>query len=82
MWPAFETFKDQTEEPNRKIRAYLRPIVDRGVERKKMLRESEGLGAKETGEKKELQEGMTFLDYLMLETEGSFSASPPFRSMY
>lgn len=67
-WPAFETFKDKTEKHYDNIRAYLQPLVERGLERRHQL-QSVGFKLREKGEKVEVGEGMTLLDHLVLETD-------------
>jgi hypothetical protein len=67
-WPAFEMFRDETETHYHNIRAYLQPLVERGLERRRQL-QSEGFGQKEKGGKVEVGEGMTLLDHLVLETD-------------
>jgi len=67
-WPAFETFKDQTAEHYENIRAYLQPLVEKGLERRRQL-QSDELGQKDKGEKVEAGEGVTLLDHLAVETD-------------
>lgn len=72
-----EMFEDKAVKHQKEIRAFVRPIVETGVKRKREAQMEPGGGAKrgDLKEKGELQEGMTFLDYLMLETDGEHSCS-------
>lgn len=65
VWPILEMFEDKSDEYTDKLKAYLQPIVDVGLQRRPLLNERQESG--KTG--KEIDEDMTLLDHLVLETD-------------
>lgn len=70
VWPAPEVFKDKSEEYTHQLRAYLQPIVDAALQRREyIIKERQGRKGGLDSEKGAIEEGMTLLDHLVLQTD-------------
>lgn len=65
LWELAEFWKDRVEEPLEVVRAYIEPILEEGIRRR---REKEAAGLSE--KKDEIEDGETPLDYLIKHTDG------------
>lgn len=70
VWPVREMSRDKAEDYTGKLKAYLQPIVDMGLQRKAVLLEKRKTNGGQNKENdKAIDEGMTLLDHLVLETD-------------
>ncbi|KAF8317440.1 cytochrome P450 monooxygenase pc-3 [Clavulina sp. PMI_390] len=71
VWPLSEIFHDKSDDYTVPIRAYLEPILERALlKRTQLLKERDAKGLGSDGQEKEsIEEGMTLLDHLVLETD-------------
>ncbi|KAF8317441.1 cytochrome P450 monooxygenase pc-3 [Clavulina sp. PMI_390] len=71
IWPLSEMFRDKSEDYTPTITAYLEPIVEKAMLKKaQALREKDGKHMENNGsEKAAIEEDMTLLDYLVLQTD-------------
>lgn len=69
IWPLRELSKDKSVEYTEKIHAYMQPVVKRGLERRALLLAERAEKQDVGDEKGGIEEGMTLLDHLVLETD-------------
>ncbi|KAF8306199.1 cytochrome P450 [Clavulina sp. PMI_390] len=71
VWPAAEMTRDRSDDYAMHLKVYLEPIVDKALHRRtQLLKErNEKRQAGSTSEKEGIEEGMTLLDHLVLETD-------------
>ncbi|KAF8307691.1 cytochrome P450 [Clavulina sp. PMI_390] len=66
LWPLREIKKDATADPVKQFRRYFEPILDKALQRREELLQKKGPSISEV---REVEEGMSFLDYLLLQTD-------------